>query len=102
MSPEDQLTVEQLEDKIETEYLTAIQLIHTISTEFQLLKHATSPGGEFEANVLENAELMSKLIEMGQLNLSDLKPRTTGINLNTNRQGSSAEQELGDSQNIPN
>ncbi|XP_030040439.2 uncharacterized protein LOC115455838 [Manduca sexta] len=72
---------QQLQQDLQNELITANQLLRLISFELQQLKSFTCAGGEFEANIKENALLLAKLASMKNINIENL-PLMTRIQTN--------------------
>ncbi|XP_049875801.1 uncharacterized protein LOC126373639 [Pectinophora gossypiella] len=76
---------QQLQQELQNELTTSNQLLRLISLELQQIKQFTGPGGEFEANIKQNASLMSTLASIQQVDIENLPPLTrTHIDLGNN------------------
>ncbi|XP_072944576.1 uncharacterized protein [Epargyreus clarus] len=67
MSAEGQLA--QLQHDLQNELTTSNQLLRLITIELQKIKALTRPGGEFEANIKQNANLLKNLASIQKLDL---------------------------------
>ncbi|CAH1639129.1 unnamed protein product [Spodoptera littoralis] len=76
---------QQLLQDLQNELTTANQLLRLISLELEQIKTFTNPAGDFAANIQKNAELMKKLANLQQVDLTKLPPFTRKyIDLNEN------------------
>ncbi|KAM3965797.1 uncharacterized protein ACR2FA_000122 [Aphomia sociella] len=73
MSAVVQLT-QQLQLDLQNELTTTNQLLHLISIELQQIKHFTRRNGEFEANIKQNASLITTLANLQQVDIENLPP----------------------------
>ncbi|XP_053610842.1 uncharacterized protein LOC128675442 [Plodia interpunctella] len=65
---------QQLQQDLQNELTTANQLLRLISLELQQIKHFTRSNGEFEANIKENASLLTTLGSLQQIDLENIPP----------------------------
>ncbi|KAI5642169.1 hypothetical protein NE865_05861 [Phthorimaea operculella] len=65
---------QQLQQELQNELTTSNQLLRLISIELQQIKQFTSPGGEFETIIKQNASLMETLANIQQIDLTKLSP----------------------------
>ncbi|KAL0871171.1 hypothetical protein ABMA27_004947 [Loxostege sticticalis] len=95
MSAAAQITPQQLQQDLQNELTTSNQLLRLISVELQQIKQFTSTGGEFEAQLKQNASLLSTLTTMQQIdtaNLPAIQRKNIDMSINHTNQNISYEQ----------
>ncbi|XP_028162692.1 uncharacterized protein LOC114354489 [Ostrinia furnacalis] len=95
MSVAGQVTLQQLQQDLQNELTTSNQLLRQISMELQQIKQLTSSGGELEAQIIQNASLLSTLANMQQIdttNLPRVQRKNIDLNINHTMQNVSYEQ----------